>query len=446
MAFLVIYKNKLEKFSLYVGYLDSSVEESDLFNKFNVIGEVSSIRICRDRISGSSLGYAYINFNYSSHAEKAMKELNFVEMKGKPMRIMFSNRDPSIRRSGKGNVFIKNLHKSFDSKQLGHSFSSFGTILSCKVACDSSGISKEYGFVQFDSKDSLTHAIRLNGSFVRGQYLHVCPFVTSLQWDESPDLTNIYAAVTEDDLKRIFGEFGEITSAVVMRDAKGKSRKFGFVNFEKIEAAVTAKKNNRVENLKSTFKFEKFKGDVRVLKRLNLYVKNLDDSVDDEKLQTLFSEFGTINSCKVMVHLNGKSKCVGFVEFSTSEEAYEVKLIANSIFFFFLQMLKMTGKLVEKKPIYVSLALRKEERPLLVQSSFSLRPSLHQHHIFSQAVTPMTTMLPPQLPLFRGYNVRPQFMFGSSFLNGYTAMNVPNYMVPQQYPSVGLHNRYFSYS
>ncbi|KAF8112866.1 hypothetical protein N665_0059s0004 [Sinapis alba] len=354
-----------------------------------------------------------------------MKELNFVEMKGKPMRIMFSNRDPTIRRSGKGNVFIKNLHKSFDSKQLGHLFSSFGTILSCKVACDSSGISKEYGFTQW----------------LRGQYLHVCPFVTSLQWDESPDFTNIYAAVTEDDLKRIFGEFGEITSAVVMRDAKGKSRKFGIVNFEKIEAAVTAvkkmnditiyenelyvsraqKKNNRVENLKSTFKFEKFKGDVRVLKRLNLYVKNLDDSVDDEKLQNLFSEFGTINSCK--------------------------KLIANSIFFFvFLQMLKMTGKLVGKKPIYVSLALRKEERPLLVQSSFSLRPSLHQHHIFSQAVTPMTTMLPPQLPLFRGFNVRPQFMFGSSFLNGYTAMNVPNYMVPQQYPSVGLHNRYFSYS
>lgn len=68
----VILENKLEKFSLYVGDLDSSVTENDLFNKFNAIGEVSSTKICRDRISGSSLGYAYINFYYSSHGKSQM--------------------------------------------------------------------------------------------------------------------------------------------------------------------------------------------------------------------------------------------------------------------------------------------------------------------------------------------------------------------------------------
>ena len=31
----------------------------------------------------------------------------------------------------------------------------------------------------------------------------------------------------------------------------------------------------------------------------NLYVKNLDDSIGDEKLKELFSPFGTITSCKV---------------------------------------------------------------------------------------------------------------------------------------------------
>jgi polyadenylate-binding protein len=32
---------------------------------------------------------------------------------------------------------------------------------------------------------------------------------------------------------------------------------------------------------------------------VNLYIKNLDDSVNDEKLKELFSDFGTITSCKV---------------------------------------------------------------------------------------------------------------------------------------------------
>lgn len=251
--------------------------------------------------------------------------LNFKEVKGKQMRIMFSKRDPSMRNSGKGNVFVKNLDKSFDNKQLFHLFSPFGLVISCKVARDASGVSMGYGFVQFYSEISVKPAITvLDGAFVRSQYLHVCPFVSRRQWDESPVFTNVYVknlseTATDADLKRIFEVFGEITSAVVMRDGKGKSRKFGFVNFEKAEAAATAvekmngiiveenelyvgraqKKKNRVKDLKYQIQLEKIRRDVRVLKGLNLYVKNLDDSVDEEKLRELFSEFGTITSCKV---------------------------------------------------------------------------------------------------------------------------------------------------
>lgn len=40
-------------------------------------------------------------------AARALDVLNFTPLNGKPIRIMYSHRDPSIRKSGSGNIFIK---------------------------------------------------------------------------------------------------------------------------------------------------------------------------------------------------------------------------------------------------------------------------------------------------------------------------------------------------
>ncbi|URD99891.1 Poly-adenylate binding protein, unique domain [Musa troglodytarum] len=93
--------------TLYIGDLHPAVTDAELIYAFTSYGTVASARVCRDRASGTSLGYAYLNFLSFSDAEKALKEMNHSLLHGRPMRIMWSQRNPISRKNGIGNLFVK---------------------------------------------------------------------------------------------------------------------------------------------------------------------------------------------------------------------------------------------------------------------------------------------------------------------------------------------------
>ncbi|NXT99339.1 PABP4 protein, partial [Buphagus erythrorhynchus] len=306
--------------SLYVGDLHPDITEAMLYEKFSPAGPVLSIRVCRDMITRRSLGYAYVNFQQPADAERALDTMNFDVIKGKPIRIMWSQRDPSLRKSGVGNVFIKNLDKSIDNKALYDTFSAFGNILSCKVRCS---------YISHIIFSLLKPICLLGFSFFFLSYRFVGRFKSRKEREaelgaKAKEFTNVYIKNFGDDmdderLKELFGKYGKTLSVKVMTDPTGKSKGFGFVSFEKHEEANKAveemngkdmngkmlfvgraqKKAERQAELKR--RFEQLKQErLSRYQGVNLYIKNLDDTIDDEKLRKEFSPFGSITSAKVL--------------------------------------------------------------------------------------------------------------------------------------------------
>lgn len=392
--------------SLYVGDLHPEATEAMLYEKFSQAGPVLSIRVCRDMITRRSLGYAYVNFQRPEDAERAIDTMNFDEIKTKPIRIMWSQRDPALRKSGVGNIFIKNLDKTIDNKMLYDTFSAFGNILSCKVVCDHSSLdSKGYGFVHFETEEAALKSIeKVNGKLLKEKKVFVGRFKSRSErireyGDRAKQFTNVFcknlpSEWTDEDLAKIFEGYGKTLSVSVTVGDDGKSKQFGFASFEDHDDAerACADLNNKEYNGKSIYvgraqkkaerqaelkhKFDRMKQErIQRYQGVNLYVKNLDDSITDDLLREHFSQFGSITSAKVMTDtdLEGRrkeggdgkdnttrSKGFGFVCFSSPEEATKA-------------VTEMNGRILASKPLYVALAQRKEDRKAHLQQQYMQR-------------------------------------------------------------------------
>ena len=98
-------------------------------------------------------------FKDNESADKCRKEMNLRKFRKKSVRIMWEERDTSLRYNTKNNIYIKGIPKTTTPREVYEYFSQFGDIFSCKVAEDDYGNHYGYGYITFYSHEDAEKAI-----------------------------------------------------------------------------------------------------------------------------------------------------------------------------------------------------------------------------------------------------------------------------------------------
>lgn len=338
--------------TVYVGDLSLKAVESDLYKIFSTVGSIITIKLVKpamDNFPNYTTCYAYVLFSQEEEALEAVNKLNFFKVHDKEMRVMLYDKE-RIKSMDRGNIVIKNLSADCDSKTLHDTFSIFGEILSCKVALNSQGKCKGFGFVQFKNKNGARKALKFGTEMqMDGHAIKVEKYEKNYKIKTgSRAFTNVFfknfpLTTTEQEMKDIFMGIGKVSSFYFAAKPDGTLRGFGFANYENATDAQRAidelsgkdvfegkypepfyvqqaqTKQQRLDSLSSAF--EKLSMSGLNYKR-NLYVTRLPNTYGKEEVQELFSQFGKVISvCVGKDNVVNEDKNWAYVCFSTADEA-----------------------------------------------------------------------------------------------------------------------------
>ncbi|OUZ99818.1 RNA recognition motif domain [Macleaya cordata] len=249
------------------------MDENYLHTCFGQTGEVVSIKVIRNKQTGQSEGYGFVEFFSRATAEKVLQDYNGTAMPNteQPFRLNWASFSMGDKRSDAGSdrsIFVGDLASDVTDTLLQETFSCrYPSVKGAKVVIDANtGRSKGYGFVRFGDDNERSRAMtEMNGVYCssrpmriglatprkssgyqqqqssQGGYASNGASAQGFQSDGDSTNTTIFVGgldptVTDEDLRQSFSQYGEIVSVKI---PLGKG--CGFVQF--------ANRNNAEEAL-----------------------------------------------------------------------------------------------------------------------------------------------------------------------------------------------------
>uniref|UniRef100_H2YKB9 RRM domain-containing protein n=1 Tax=Ciona savignyi TaxID=51511 RepID=H2YKB9_CIOSA len=312
------------KTNLIINYLPQAMTQEDLRNLFSSIGELESCKLIRDKLTGQSLGYGFVNYVKSTDAEKAISSLNGLRMQQKTIKVSYAR--PSTPLIKDANLYVSGLPKSMTQEDLQRIFHPFGRIITSRILVEpSTGMSRGVGFVRFDKRPEAENAISsLNGTIPAGAKDPVTvKFANNPSQKNQQVLQSLYAAASP--TRRL--------AAPTTGPLYHQARSFSPIHATHPRRRLPEQLSNPVypspcaRHLPSKCAGctapSAASSSCAPNYGICIFVYNLSPETDENILWQLFGPFGAVTSVKVIRdYQTQKCKGYGFVTMTNYEEAF----------------------------------------------------------------------------------------------------------------------------
>ena len=319
------------KTNLIVNYLPQGLTEEGLKTLFSNYGIVQSCKLIKDKGSGVSLGYGFVNYGTAEEAELAIQKLNGANLESKTLKVSYAR--PSSVAIKNANVYVANLPPTLSNAELDALFQPYGTIITSKILADSdTGLGRGVGFVRFDKYAQAEVAIAaLNGKSIVGSQQPLL-----VKFANPPKVTN--STTSNDNATPSTGN--PITTQIQKRISQTSSNNGSSIGPMRHVPTVANMRYNPVSTLSGIAGNPVAMGMAAALSSMTnltaltgvppaptpgnfcIFVYNLPENCQDSLLYQLFSPFGAISSVNVIRDLkSGTGKRYGFVNMVNYEEA-----------------------------------------------------------------------------------------------------------------------------
>ncbi|XP_034251753.1 ELAV-like protein 3 isoform X4 [Thrips palmi] len=326
--------NEESKTNLIVNYLPQTMTQEEIRSLFSSIGEVESCKLIRDKVTGQSLGYGFVNYHRPEDAEKAINTLNGLRLQNKTIKVSFAR--PSSEAIKGANLYVSGLPKSMTQQDLENLFSPYGRIITSRILCDNMSVrqfvsgsdsvpclSKGVGFIRFDQRMEAERAIQeLNGTVPKGSTEPITVKFANNPSNNNKAMPPLAAYLAPQAARRFGGPMhhptGRFSSPYGLplwpdtRDSTGKTM-----------LAINKGLQSRYSPLAGDLLGQSMlPGNSMSGSGWCIFVYNLAPETEENVLWQLFGPFGAVQSVKVIRDLQtNKCKGFGFVTMTNYDEA-----------------------------------------------------------------------------------------------------------------------------